>query len=99
MWRADVGSRGGRSRLAHRPGNDFVSLDVELGGANVRAADYGDDAGHLLAGDQAEDGAQRACQHRPVWVSVLAVLARVVEHKQRSGTHLLGDPVREIVDL
>jgi hypothetical protein len=85
--------------LAGGPRNDVVSVNVELGRAQIGAANDRDNSSHLFARDQTQGGTGWAGKHSPVGIFVITAFAGFVENENRSGTHLFGYPLGEIVDL
>jgi hypothetical protein len=79
--------------------DDFALANEKLGGTLLGAADYGDEAADLAAGDEAQHAAGWAGEHGPVGVFFFADFAGVLEHKDGSGLHLFRDPLIEDVQF
>ncbi len=78
---------------------DFAIVDEKLRGALIGAADDRQQAGELLARNQAEGAALRTGQHRPVRVVLFSNTAGILQHKDRAGEHLLRDPFAQEVQF
>jgi len=73
--------------------DDLTIVDEKLRGAPIGAADYGQQTGELLARDQAQSAALGTGQHGPVGVVFFSDAAGVLQHEDRAGEHLFGDPL------
>jgi len=81
------------------PVADGFAVEEVFGGALVRAADHGFEAGALLARYQTQTTARRTCQNCPEGVFGLAQFASLIEHEERTRLHLLRDPDFQKVQL
>jgi hypothetical protein len=72
---------------------DLAVIDEELRGALVGAADYREQAGELLARNQAQSAAFRTGQHGPVGIVFFSDATGILQHENRAGKHLFGDPL------
>jgi hypothetical protein len=72
---------------------DLAVVDEELCWALIGAADYGQQAGELLARDQAESAAFGTGEHSPVRIIFFSDAAGILQHENRAGKHLFGDPL------
>ena len=82
-----------KRQLERFAGSDFLVLDKKLRGALGGAADGGQKASHLLAGDESERPAGRTGKHRPVRIFALPYFARIFQDEHGTGLHLFGNPL------
>jgi hypothetical protein len=79
--------------------HDFVVADKKLRRAGIRAADYRNQAGDLLASDQPEYAAAWARQHCPERICALSSLARILKNEDSSRLHLFRNPLIQDIDF
>src|SRR5271165_5226738 len=75
--------------------HDLFVPNKELGGALLGAADDRQQAGNLLARDEAELAARWARKHSPIGVLFFADVPGVLQDKNGSSLHLFGDPLAQ----
>src|SRR6202142_1692506 len=79
--------------------HDLAIVDEKLRRTLIRTADYRQQAGELLARNQAQSAAFRTGEHGPVGVIVFSHTACILQHEDRAGKHLFGDPLAQDVEF
>src|ERR1700723_303374 len=83
-------------RLAH---DEFAFANEKLRRTMLRAANDWNQAVDLPTRNQPQHAARRASEHGPVRIFLLADFAGILQNKNCSGLHLLGNPFIQNVEF